>query len=92
VDVGELAGAFHASFSEATAAAALRLAEGQSLERVVLGGGVFANDLLTARIVARLTGEGLQVFLPREIPVGDGGIALGQAVVAAQRERVLEVT
>ncbi len=57
------------------------------LDRVVLGGGVFQNDLLTTALTARLTSEGLRVFLPREVPVGDGGIALGQVLVASARDR-----
>jgi hydrogenase maturation protein HypF len=85
-DVPALAGAFHVSLAAATAAATVRLAHAHGLGRVVLGGGVFANDLLTTELVARLTGEGLEVFLPREVPVGDGGIALGQCAVAAARE------
>jgi hydrogenase maturation protein HypF len=51
----------------------------------VLGGGVFQNDLFTTELVARLTHRGFRVFLPREVPVGDGGIALGQVAVAAAR-------
>ncbi len=55
----------------------------------MLGGGVFHNDLFTSELVRRLTGIGFRVFLPREVPVGDGGIALGQVLVAnAQREAV----
>jgi hydrogenase maturation protein HypF len=85
-DVGALAGGFHASLAAVTAAAAARLAREHGLTRVALGGGVFANDLLTGLVGQRLTTLGLEVFLPREVPVGDGGIALGQAVVAAARD------
>ena len=55
------------------------------LDRVCLSGGVFQNDLLTSDTVARLETVGFQVYLPREVPVGDGGIALGQVLVAAHR-------
>jgi hydrogenase maturation protein HypF len=82
-DTGALAGCFHASLAAVTAAAAARLAREHGLTRVALGGGVFANDLLTGLLTRRLTALGLEVFLPRQVPVGDGGIALGQAVVAA---------
>ncbi len=85
-DAGALAGGFHASLAQVTAAAAARLAHEHGLERVALGGGVFANDLLTSLLSLRLTSLGFEVFLPREVPVGDGGIALGQAVVAAARD------
>ena len=82
-DAATLAGSFHASLAAVTAAAAGRLAGEHGLSRVALGGGVFANDLLTGLLTRRLTALGLEVFLPRQVPVGDGGIALGQAVVAA---------
>jgi hydrogenase maturation factor HypF (carbamoyltransferase family) len=32
-----------------------------------------------------LTGSGFRVFRPRDVPVGDGGIALGQVLVADAR-------
>jgi hydrogenase maturation protein HypF len=86
--VAKLAGAFHASLASATADMGMRLAADHGMTRVALGGGVFANDLLTADLVQRLTHAGLEVFLPREVPVGDGGIALGQAVVAGALEAV----
>jgi hydrogenase maturation protein HypF len=85
-DTAALAGTFHASLASVTAAAATRLAGAHGIGRVALGGGVFANDLLTGLVTRRLTSLGLEVFLPRQAPVGDGGIALGQAMVAAVRD------
>jgi hydrogenase maturation protein HypF len=68
--------------------AAVHLALEHGLGRVVLGGGVFANDLLTSDLTEQLADVGLEVYLPREVPVGDGGIALGQVVVAASQGAV----
>ncbi|HEY4562377.1 MAG TPA: hypothetical protein VIJ36_05320, partial [Thermoanaerobaculia bacterium] len=48
---------------------------------VVLTGGCFQNALLAERIVEKLAG-GPRVYLHREVPPGDGGLALGQALVA----------
>jgi hydrogenase maturation protein HypF len=87
--VPSVAGRFHVVLAEATARACAIVREGSGLDRVVLGGGVFHNDRFTSELVRRLTGTGFRVFLPREVPVGDGGIALGQVLVAnAQREAV----
>jgi hydrogenase maturation protein HypF len=86
VEAPSLAARFHASLAEAAAdlcRAARERAGG--LGRVVLGGGVFQNALFTELVVRRLTQRGFRVFLPREVPVGDGGIALGQVAVAAAR-------
>lgn len=47
---------------------------------VVLTGGCFQNPLLTERLLAEL--RSATVFLHRDVPPGDGGIALGQALVA----------
>jgi hydrogenase maturation protein HypF len=78
-----VAAGFHDALAEGVASAALAAAGETGLERAVLGGGVFANDRFTPALVDRLTSGGLEVFLPHEVPVGDGGIALGQVLVAA---------
>jgi hydrogenase maturation protein HypF len=48
---------------------------------VALSGGCFANARL-AEGIARALRPDFDVFLPRRVPAGDGGLALGQAVVA----------
>jgi hydrogenase maturation protein HypF len=53
--------------------------------RVCLAGGVFANDLLGSDVAARLTALGFEVYMPREVPAGDGGLSLGQVLVAHAR-------
>lgn len=58
------------------------------LRTVVLGGGVMANDLLVSALVARLEAAGLRVLRPAFAPPGDGGLALGQAVIAAACARL----
>jgi hydrogenase maturation protein HypF len=53
------------------------------LERVVLSGGVFQNSILLAGLSKALAGRGFEVFSHEKVPTNDGGIALGQAIVAA---------
>jgi hydrogenase maturation protein HypF len=76
---------FHAALAAATAHACARIAEAHGLDTVVLSGGVFANRLLTERVLAHLIAAGLSVLLPERLPANDGGIAFGQAAIAAAR-------
>ncbi len=56
---------------------------GRSTSRVIaLSGGVFMNRILNELLVPELEGKGLTVLRHRQVPPGDGCIALGQAVVA----------
>jgi len=70
-----------AKFHNTLAAAVAEIVHGVSGLPVVLTGGCFQNALLAERIVEALEG-GPPVFLHREVPPGDGGLALGQALVA----------
>jgi hydrogenase maturation protein HypF len=52
------------------------------LKRVVLSGGVFQNRYLTERTAGVLESRGFEVFTHHRVPPNDGGIALGQVVMA----------
>lgn len=81
----EAAAWFHVSLATALADWAATAARATGARTVCLGGGCFFNELLTARLVARLTARGLRALLPQSTNRGDAGLALGQAWVAARR-------
>ena len=59
----------------------------EGLTTVALSGGVFQNLLLLTETVARLKARGFQVLTHAQVPCNDGGISLGQAVIAAARDQ-----
>jgi hydrogenase maturation protein HypF len=52
------------------------------ISQVVLSGGVFQNRLLLRKTVSLLEADGFNVFTHKQVPCNDGGISLGQAVIA----------
>jgi hydrogenase maturation protein HypF len=62
-----------------------RIRGARGLNRVALSGGVFQNVCLLNGLVPALEARGFEVFTHRLVPTNDGGIALGQAVIAAKR-------
>ena len=82
-----VAARFHHGLAEATARGLRRVAaERHGLEVVVLSGGVFQNRVLLERTRAELERARACACSSRErLPPNDGGIAYGQAAVAAAR-------
>jgi hydrogenase maturation protein HypF len=58
------------------------IANETAITQVALSGGVFQNRLLLRKTVSLLERSGFQVFTHRQVPCNDGGISLGQAVIA----------
>jgi hydrogenase maturation protein HypF len=73
---------FHRALAAAGAELVLRASRVHGRLPVVATGGVFQNARL-ARLLVEGIPPGFDVYLPGRVPPGDGGIALGQAVVAS---------
>jgi hydrogenase maturation protein HypF len=74
--------AIAARFHNALAGWILASAERTGIKQVALSGGVFQNGYLVERAAALLESRGFQVYTHQRVPANDGGIALGQAVLA----------
>ena len=81
-DRSAIARDFHYSLACGTAEACARVANGGGPRRVVACGGVFQNRMLASMIALELERRGMQAVLPGQVPVNDGGLALGQVMVA----------
>ena len=77
------ADAFHGTLAAALVELARPAIEAEATRTVVLGGGCVVNAPLVTSLVAGFAAHGIEVLLPRRAPAGDGGLALGQAWVAA---------
>jgi hydrogenase maturation protein HypF len=73
---------FHLTTAELIQVMCERIAEDTGLRTVALSGGCFQNRLLLSLAVPRLRERGFRVLLHRQVPCNDGGISLGQAVIA----------
>jgi len=80
-----VAGRFHETIAALLAQAAVLAAEQTGLRIVALSGGCFVNRHLLRGCTERLARAGLGVLTHHRVPAGDGGLSLGQAVVAAAR-------
>jgi hydrogenase maturation protein HypF len=78
---------FHNTLAEAIVETCRRIRGETKLDRVCLSGGTFQNMRLLDLAVAGLRGAGFEVFLHAKVPPNDGGIALGQAAIAAELMR-----
>ena len=88
--ISVMAARFHKGLARAICAMADQATRGEGGERAVrqvaLSGGVFQNQVLSELVATGLEALGFQVLSHRQVPCNDGGLALGQAVIAAAQE------
>jgi hydrogenase maturation protein HypF len=85
--VAKLAADFHTTLAVATCELVLKLSKVSGIKQVVMSGGVFQNVTLLTQIVGMLKQNHLEIYLHRQTPPNDGGLALGQAIIAGERSR-----
>ena len=87
----EVSSAFHRTMAEMVLAGCERVREGGVADSVALSGGTFQNLLLLEQVVRLLEEKGFTVYRHRRVPANDGGLSLGQAVLANMVFRDKEV-
>ena len=84
VNSADIAATFHRSLAVAAAAVCAEIRHRSGVGRVVISGGVFQNRLLCEELVTLLESDDFKVFTHRLVPPNDGGLALGQAMIAGR--------
>jgi hydrogenase maturation protein HypF len=90
VPSSEISARFHNGVAEMVGRVCNGIRDEYGLERVALSGGVWQNLLLLNKVVSILENDRFTVYVHRRVPANDGGLALGQAAVAASRSRQRE--
>ncbi len=80
--VAEISSKFHRTMAEMVVASCEKIREGGGASAVALSGGTFQNMLLMRQVLELLEARGFAVYRHRRVPANDGGLALGQAVLA----------
>lgn len=86
VPVAVIAQRFHHAVADVTVQACSLVNALYGITTVALSGGVFANRYLMERVLADLSAKGFTVAINKDLPCNDGGISLGQAVVALNQQ------
>jgi len=85
IPVPIISGRFHNSIAKLVSLVCQRLRKSSGLNDVVLSGGVWQNRILLDRTINQLSQLEFSVYIHHHVPANDGGISLGQAIVASQQ-------
>ncbi len=83
--IPELAMGFHTWLLDSLVVTIRKLAVTSGIRTVVLSGGCLQNRIIMEGLFQALEQDSFQVFTGQEVPVNDGGISLGQAVIGGLR-------
>lgn len=89
VPVAEIAGKFHNTVADFSVELCREIRRSKGINQVALSGGVFQNILLLGKTLDNLQEAGFKVYTHSQVPPNDGGISLGQAVIAHERSKNL---
>ena len=78
---------FHNSIVDMVYQVCIILRNSKGVNDVVLSGGVFQNNFLLSRLVKKLKLQGFTLYSHKKVPCNDGGLSLGQAVIAGERSK-----
>lgn len=84
VSASEISGKFHMTLIRLFTELCQVFRKTTGIRRIALSGGVFQNMMLFNGLTAALESEGFQVITHTHVPANDGGISLGQAMIAAE--------
>ncbi|HGH3371352.1 TPA: carbamoyltransferase HypF [Kluyvera cryocrescens] len=86
-DMAELSRRFHSTVVDMICEVSKRLLEHIGTKQIVLSGGVFCNEFILVNSLNNLESCGFQAYSHKLVPTNDGGISLGQVVIATAQTR-----
>jgi len=87
IHISKISARFHHGLAEGVRMVVQKMSADSGIREVALSGGVWQNITLLRRTLSLLQEDGLEVYIHRKVPPNDGGLALGQAAIAAGRLR-----
>jgi hydrogenase maturation protein HypF len=85
VNINFLAACFHSTVAQAVVEMVWRIRKDTGHRKVVLSGGVWQNMILLTEVVGMLQQDDFTIYTNQQVPLNDGGLALGQALVAGEK-------
>ena len=86
VETGIISAKFHNTLAKIMVDVSLRLKEQTGLTEIVLSGGVFQNIRILNLSEENLKMQGFKVYTHSQVPPNDGGVSLGQVVIAGHKQ------
>ncbi len=85
--VGEISTLFHNTVTRSIVEGVKVIGRMTGIRKVVLSGGTFQNKYLSEKVIRELSDQKFFVYFHHQVPANDGGLALGQIIVAAARRK-----
>jgi len=87
-DTGIISARFHNTLAVMITCMSGKIRNERNLSKVVLSGGVFQNSHLLGKTLSLLEASDFRVYFNHQVPLNDGGIALGQLLIASERKKL----